>query len=120
MDPVLTAFRQAAAAENRHRRGLQRRYSAAVRERALAYWQQQRQRGVGTQRVAADLGVAQWSLHRWIRAAASTTAFHPVTVVPSAVASAVGPTVTIRITAEGPHIEGLDLESAARLLRLLR
>jgi hypothetical protein len=120
MDRALTVFRKAAAAENGDRTGLRRRYSAAVRHHAITYWQQQRRRGVGVRRVAADLGVAPWSLHRWIRAATSPAAFHAVTVVPSAAPSAAAPTVTLRITADGPHIEGLDLESAARLLRLLR
>lgn len=120
MDPVLTAFRKAAAVENRQRTGLRRRYSVAAREHAIAYWQQQRRRGVGVRRVAADLGVAQWSLHRWIRAIEDEAAFRPVTVVSTTPAPPGGPTVTIRMTAGGPHIDGLDVESAARPLRLLR
>jgi transposase-like protein len=81
MDPVLAAFRRAAANENRERNGARRRYSVAVRQRAIAYWQQQRQSGVGVRRVAAALGVAHWSLHRWIRAATSAARFRPVSVV---------------------------------------
>jgi len=120
MDPVLTLFRKTAAAENRQRTGLRRRYSVPVRHRALAYWQQQRQRGVGVRRVAAELGVAQWTLHRWIRAATAERPFRPVTVVPAEPETGAVATVTLRITPEGPRIDGLDLESAARLLRLLR
>lgn len=120
MDPVLTAFRKAAVAENRDRTGLRRRYSAAARHHAIAYWQQQRRRGVGVRRVAAALGVAQWSLHRWIRAATAERPFRPVTVVPAEPETGAVATVTLRITPEGPRIDGLDVESAARLIRLLQ
>jgi hypothetical protein len=41
-----------------------------------------------------------------------------VTVVPAT--APIGPTVSNRITAAGRHVDGLDLESAAQLLRLLR
>lgn len=115
---MLTAFRKAAAAENRHRTGLRRRYSVTARHRAIAYWQQQRCHGVGVRRIAAALGVAQWSLHRWIRAATRDVPFRPIMVTVAAAPPPAGPTVTIRITADGPHIDGLHVESAARLLRL--
>lgn len=115
MDRALAAFRRAAARENRERTGLRRRYSAATRQHAIAYWQQQRRRGVG---VAGALGVAPWSLHRWIRAASAGADFRPVTVV--ATAPERGSMLTLRITADGPQLDGLDVESAVRLLRLWR
>ena len=120
MDAVLTSFRKAAAAENRDRTGLRRRYSAAVRQHAITYWREQRRRGVGVRRVAADLGVAQWSLHRWIRAATVDRPFRPVMVATAEPETGAVATVTLRITPEGPRIDGLDVESAARLIRLLR
>ena len=118
MDPAVVEFRQAAARENRGRRGLQRRYSAALRDRAIAYWQMRHRAGDGVRVVAADLGVAHWSLHRWIQAR-RRAAFHQVRVIPGESARS-RTSVAIQLTADGPRIEGLDVEAAARLLALLR
>jgi hypothetical protein len=119
MDHALAEFRKAAGRENRGRRGLQRRYSGALRRQAVEYWQRRRRAGDGMRVVAAALGVAHWSLHRWIHASASRSRFHPVAVVtpePALVASG----VVILLTPDGPRVEGLDVETAARLLALLR
>jgi hypothetical protein len=62
MDQMLQAFREAAAAEHRGLRPLQRRYSPTLRARAVAYWRTQHARGVGLDAAAAALGVAPWSL----------------------------------------------------------
>jgi hypothetical protein len=56
MDQALVEFRQAAARENRGRRGLQRRYSPALQERAVEYWRRRRRAGDGVPAVAAALG----------------------------------------------------------------
>lgn len=55
MDRALAAFRRAASEENRERSGLRLRYSTAARQRAIAYWQQQRCHGVGVRRIAAAI-----------------------------------------------------------------
>jgi hypothetical protein len=69
--------------------------------------------------VAAALGVAPWSLHRWIHAPKSRVRFHPVQVsTPGPVRDV--PNVVIRLTADGPRVEGLDVEAVAKLLVLLR
>jgi hypothetical protein len=47
MDQALVTFRQAAARENRARRGLQRRYSPALQQRAVEYWRRRRRAGDG-------------------------------------------------------------------------
>jgi hypothetical protein len=68
MDQALTDFRKAAARENRGRRGLQRRYSPALQAQAVVYWRARRRDGDRLRIVAAALGVAHWSLHRWVKA----------------------------------------------------
>jgi hypothetical protein len=45
--------------------------------------------------------------------------FHPVQVIAPEAVRAV-PSVVIRLTADGPRVEGLDLEAVAKLLALLR
>jgi hypothetical protein len=68
--------------------------------------------------VAAALGVAHWSLHRWIHARRHQR-FHRVQVIPAAPVPP-GPSVVIRSTADGPRVEVLDVEAAAKLLALVR
>jgi hypothetical protein len=119
MDQALTEFRQAAARENRGRRGLQRRYSPALQEQAVHYWQRRQRGGEGARVVAAALGVAPWSLYRWIQASKTSRRFRPVQVMDPAPERAVSG-VVMTLTADGPRIEGLDVEAAARLLALMR
>jgi hypothetical protein len=83
MDPALIEFRKAAARENRGRRGLQRRYSPALQTQAVAYWRIRQRHGDRLRVVAAALGVAHWSLHRWITASNGHARFHPVQIVTS-------------------------------------
>src|SRR2546422_3495670 len=49
-------FRHAAARENRGRRGLERRYSPALQQRAVEYWRRRRRAGDGVPAVATALG----------------------------------------------------------------
>lgn len=121
MDQALVEFRHAAAEENRGRRGVQRRYSPALRQRAVEYWRMRRRAGDGLRVIATALGVAHWTLHLWIRAAQGRPRFQAVQVISAAPvrASAIS-SVVIRLTADGPRVEGLDVEGAARLLALLR
>jgi hypothetical protein len=81
MDHALVEFRQAAARENRGRHGLQRRYSPALQAQAVEYWRMRQRSGDGLRVVAAALGVAHWSLHRWIHASRRHGRFHPVQIV---------------------------------------
>jgi transposase-like protein len=119
MDEDLMRFRQAAARENAGRPAIRRRYSPALQRQAVEYCHARREQGDSVGRVAAALGVAEFSLQRWLRHARSRPAFRPVAVVPAA-PPASRPAVVVRLTAEGPRVEGLDLEAAAHLLRLLR
>jgi hypothetical protein len=118
MDEALTAFREAADRENRHRR-VRRRFSPTLQQQALEYWRQRRRHeGVGA--IAAGLGVSVTTLQRWTRRMAGRSRFRRV-AVRHAVPSAVGAVpVVITLTAEGPRVEGLTVETAARLLTLLR
>ena len=119
MDHALVEFRKAAARENRGRRGVQRRYSPALQAQAVAYWRARRRRGDRLPVVAAALGVAHWSLQRWMKASTRQARFHPVQVVtPMPAASA--PPLVIAFPAVGARIERLDVEVAAKLLALLR
>jgi transposase-like protein len=119
MDHALVEFRKAAGRENRGRRGLQRRYSAAVQQQAVDYCRLRRRAGDGFRTVAAALGVADWSLRRWMKAAKNQAGFHPVHVVIPRPAPPV-PSLVIRLTSDGPQVEGLDVEAAAQLLTRLR
>ena len=119
MDHALNEFRKAAARENRGRRGLQRRYSPALQAQAVEYWHARRRHGDRVPGVAAALGVAQWSLHRWLRAAKRQARFHPVHVV-TPVAETPTARLVIELPTVGARVEGLDVDAAAKLLTLLR
>jgi hypothetical protein len=117
MDHALIEFRRAAARENRGRHGLQRRYSPTLRAQAVAYCRMRQRRGDGLRVVAAALGVAHWSLHRWITASARHARFHPVEIVTAETAPA---SLVIEFPAVGARIEHVDIETAAKLLTLVR
>jgi transposase-like protein len=119
MDHDVKAFRAAAERENGGRTGLQRRYSPALRARAVRCWQARRRAGAALRDVAVSLGVAPWSLHRWTRARPSPVRMHPVQVVPMERPTA-GATLVVVLSTEQTRVEGLDVETAARLLALLR
>jgi hypothetical protein len=118
MDQALTAFREAADRENRDRR-LRRRYSSTLQQQAIEYWQQRR-RHEGMRAIAAALGISVTTLQRWARGIAARSRFRRVKVR-RPVTTAVGAVpVVIMMTADGPRVEGLTVETAARLLTLLR
>jgi len=118
MDHALLRFRQAADRENRHRR-LRRRYSSELQQQAVEYWQQRRvEKSVRT--IAASLGVSVTTLQRWTRGAVRRPRFQPIAIVHPAPSVETGTTVAIQMTAAGPRVEGLTVETAARLLTLLR
>jgi hypothetical protein len=118
MDQALVEFRKAARRENRGRRGLQRRYSPALQAQAVAYWRDRQGQGDRLRVVAAALGVAHWSLHRWSNASKQHARFHRVQVIAPVAAPA--PRLVIELPAVGARVEGLDVDAAAKLLALLR
>jgi transposase-like protein len=116
MGDTLAQFLEAAELENRHRRA-RRRYSPELRQRAVEYWQQHRAHE-RFQTIAAALGVSPTTLQRWTRASRQPP-FRRIEVVPAAARADATP-IAVTLTAAGPRIEGLTVESAARLLTLLR
>jgi hypothetical protein len=119
MDHGLVEFRNAAARKNRGRHGLQGRYSPALQAHAVEYWRTRQRQGDGLRVIAAALGVAHWSLHRWVHASKRHARFHRVQIVPP-VPAASAPPLVIAIPSVGARVEGLDVEAAAKLLALLR
>jgi hypothetical protein len=119
MDDALIAFRRAAAHENRGRQALQRRYSPALQAKAVAYWRARQQQGDRLRVVAEALGVAHWSLHRWIKASTRQARVQPVQIVTPRPA-APAPSLVSVVPTVGARVEGLDVEAAAKLLTLLR
>ena len=119
MDQSLVRCRKAAARENRERGSVRRRYSSALQQQAVEYYLARRQHGDGVREVATALGVAPWSLHRWMRTWATHGRFHEVQMIASPSPMA-GTAPVIIVSAEGLRVEGLDVGAAAQLLRLLR
>ena len=93
---------------------MERRYSAGLREQAVAYWRVREQAGDGLRSVAAALGVAPVSLRRW----AEDRRFRPVEVVPDA--EPVVPRVVVIVGPDTVRVEGLDVETASQLVARLR
>jgi transposase-like protein len=116
MDQAVIRFQRTADRENR-RRQLRRRYSRELQQEAVEYWRERR--GVdGVRTIAAALGVSVTTLQRWTRGVSPRPRFWPIEVREPAVTVAVP--VTVTITADGPRVDGLTVETAARLLTLLR
>lgn len=118
MDHAARRFRQAADRENRGR-PLRRRYSAALEDAAVGYWQARRGTE-GMRRIAESLGVSMSTLQRWTRGRARRLEFRPVEIVAPDSVGAPDPAVVVQITTAGARVEGLTVETAARLLTLLR
>ena len=60
------------------------------------------------------------TLQRWTRGGAARRRFRRVEIRPTVTAAVGAVPVVIAITADGPRVEGLTVETAARLLTLLR
>lgn len=118
MDDALIRFRQAADREIR-RRPLRRRYSSALQHQAVEYCRQRRTED-GVRTIAADLGVSVTTLQRWTRTSTDGPRFRPIAVVEPGASPDARATVAVQMTASGPRVEGLTVETAARLLALLR
>ncbi len=119
MDQDVKAFRAAAQQENGQRTGLQRRYSPALRGQAVRCWRARQAAGEALRDVGVALGVAPWSLYRWTRASPAGARFHPVAIVAPERRTGSADLVVV-VGATSTRVEGLDVETAARLLALLR
>lgn len=118
MDQALSVFREAADRENLHRR-VRRRYSSTLRQQAVEYWQQRRGHE-GMRVIAAALGVSVTTLQRWTRGGVAQSRFRRVEIHPPVTAAVDAVPVVITITPDGPRVDGLTVDTAARLLTLLR
>jgi hypothetical protein len=119
MDQDIKAFRLAAARENGSRKGLQRRYSVRLRAQAVRCWEGRQRAGdvAGSRRGARRGAVESAPLDAGVP---PRSRFHPVQVVrqePRVPSTAV---VVLAAAAGQLRVEGLDVESAARVLALLR
>jgi transposase-like protein len=119
MDEELSRFRAAAARENRGRRAIRRRYSPTLQEQAVAYCVRRQHQGAGVRAIAAALGIAPWSLHRWMRQRQRRRPFRRIELGDAAPPTPPA-TVVITFTAAGPRVEGLTVDTAAQLLARLR
>ena len=113
MDEAVRHFRYHASRELGDRQGTERRYSAPLRQAAVAYWRGRERAGDTVAHVAHTLGVAPVSLRRW----AQDDHFQAVHVVPDPVPAS---GVTVVVDGERLRIEGLDVETAAQLIARLR
>lgn len=115
MDRRMDEFRRKVHA----RRGTRRRgapaYDEQMRALALDYVSRARQQGRSWTAVARELGISAATLQAWTAAPRSRAALVPVVVESEPRRSA----CLMVITPSGLRIEGLDVESAAALVRAL-
>ena len=94
------------------------RYPASLRREILGFARHRRSAGESLKEIARDLGLPWQTLHRWLERSPRRR-FRPVAVVASPPESAdSGPAITI-VSPQGFRVEGLDLASAADLLKRL-
>ena len=70
--------------------------------------------------IAVALGVSVTTLQRWTRGSTARPRFRRVEVGRPVTAAVDAVPVVMTMTADGPRVEGLTVETAARLLTLLR
>lgn len=114
MDDAVHRFRRQAGRELGDREGAERRYSAELRQQAVAYWRVREAAGDGVRAVAATLGIAPMSLRRW----ADDARFRPVRLREADVPGP--PRLAVIVDATGVRVEGVDVETAAQLIARLR
>ena len=110
-------------AEARRRRGTRRRgappYSSEERDFAVAYARAGRRQGRSVTASASALGISDPTLREWMAKAkvnGTATALRSVVVKTTAAAASAGLTL---VTPSGYRLRGLDVASAAALLRVV-
>ncbi len=96
-------------------RGPGSRVPEALRRDIIDYARERQRQGLGFHRIARETGVTHETIRSWLRAAPSGRDLVPVAVVPEVVAH---DSIAV-VSPRGYRVEGLDLESAAALLRML-
>ena len=117
------------AQESRKDLGKKWRYPRDLRKKIVAYATVCREDGEPLGAISARLGLVESTLARWFRKrkkrvqieAAFEPGFRSVAIVPSDEIQRTASGLQLRlITADGHIVEGLDLESAAYLLKAIR
>jgi hypothetical protein len=116
MDDAVERFRRQVRRELGDRQGAERRYSAALRQQAVAHWRAREAAGDGLPAVAAALGVAAWSLRRWTQ----DGRLRRVAVIDDSAPPPPARGVIVILGADTVRVEGLDVETAAQLIARLR
>src|SRR5262249_47000630 len=97
------------------RRGRRGRMPAILRQRALEHARRRHEAGATTATIAAELGLSRVTIRRWTTSPAPV----PVQVVDGTGAPEKRPSTLSVISPSGFRVEGLSLEEATTLLRVL-
>ena len=111
MDRELAALRRELA---RHEGGRGRRYAPALRSRLIAWVARGRQRGLSASAIAAQLSLPAQTVARWAATEKPATRMVAVKVVEHA------PRTVRVVSPSGFAVDGLTMQEAAALLRVLR
>jgi len=111
MKTRIRRFRKLVGSKTRRQTG-RHRYSPELRQEAVAIARALPQ---PVSRTARELGIPEFTLHAWLRSAPA--ALRPVAVVPTS--SPMPAPNLVLITSAGFRVEGLDVPSAAALLKAL-
>jgi transposase-like protein len=116
MDSTLRRLRNEAKRFSNEATPTATRYSPEFRDEVVRLARERRELGVPVSRIAGELGVRGRTLSIWLRSAPKRR-LRRVKVAP--VAEAGPPSAPLLVVSSGAmRIEGLDLESVARLIRL--
>ena len=112
MDRELAALRRGVQG---HEGGRGKRYPAELRSQLGSWVRRRRAEGASAATIAAELSLPLSTVSRWASTRSRSTALVPIEVVPDA-----RPSRTLRVLSpSGFVVDGLKLEEAASLLRLL-
>lgn len=115
MDTEAREFRQAAARHIGKRTGTAIRYTAALRQSALAFTERRRRSGVTVAAIARELGLRPRLLRLWLREPNANPRLRRVTIENASTLPATP--VPMLVTPQGFRIEGLDVAGLVTLLR---
>jgi predicted transcriptional regulator len=96
-------------------RGRGSRVPGMLRRDIVAYARERQIRGAGFKQIARETGLTRETIRNWLRLPRSDRELIPVAVVPEVVTHE----AIILVSPRGYRVEGLDVESAAALLRML-
>ena len=105
---------------SKQRRGPGRRYPVALRERATAWAQGQRQKGIGVRRLSKELGLSTDTLRAWLGAGDEGPSLKMKSVrVVERRSSATMPGGFSLVSVSGYRVEGLSTSELVAVLREL-